>query len=299
LWNAARFCEMNECAIPVGFDVGAITETLNQWIVAETAEACAAVTAALESLRFNEAAATAYHFVYDVFCDWFLEFAKPIFSGTDEDAKAETRATAGWVRDRIIALLHPFMPFITEELWARTGVRDGLLITAFWPGMAAIPGNEKAREEMQWVIALVSGIRSVRSQMNVPAGARIEALVKDAGAEVARMIEKHRDVIVSLARLQSIDVTEKTPERSAQFVLGDSTVLLPLGDVIDFARERQRLEKDLQKARDEVSRLDGKLSNAQFVSRAPADVLEEQRAKHQEAMILSTRLADALSHLRD
>jgi valyl-tRNA synthetase len=277
LWNAARFCEMNNCAVSDGFDPAKVSQTVNQWIVAETARAVAEVVAALTAYRFNEAAAAAYHFVYDVFCDWYLEFAKPLFNGQDENAKAETRATAAWVRDQLLRLLHPFMPFITEELWARTAARKTMLVEADWPVLEA--RNDAAAAEMQWVIDLIKGVRSVRSEMNVPAGAKIPLVLNGASAESAARLAKHIDVIATLARLSSAEAAPEIPKGSAQFVLGEAVVALPLGDVIDFARERQRLEKEFKKTQDEIGRLEAKLGNAHFVATAPEDVLEQQRAK--------------------
>jgi valyl-tRNA synthetase len=286
LWNAARFCEMNGCETRV-----------NKWIVGETARTAAEVTASLEALRFNEAAGAAYRFVWDVFCDWYLEFAKPLFAGTDESAKAETRATAAWVRDRIISLLHPFMPFITEELWDSTAKRPMLLIESEWPELSKLPRDKAAHDEMQWVIDLISGVRSIRSEMNVPPSAKIALALKDANAESRTRLERNRDVILTLARLSSADAADALPKGSAQFVLGEATVALSLGDVIDFAKERARLEKELKKAHEEIARFDAKLSNEQFVSRAPEDVLNEQREKRAEAAALAARLKEAVARL--
>ena len=297
LWNAARFCEMNNCAAPDGFNPATVAQTVNQWIVAETAAAVSAVVDALKLYRFNDAANAAYHFVYDVFCDWYLEFAKPLFNGSDEAAKAETRATAAWARDQLLKLLHPFMPFITEELWARTGQRDGLLILASWPDLASLPANVEAADEMRWVIALIQGVRSVRAEMNVPAGAKVPLVLANASEQSTARLARHGDILATLARLSGMQATVDIPKGSAQFVLGEATVALPLGDVIDFAKERARLEKDLKKAQDETARLDAKLGNEQFVAKAPPDVLEEQRARRAETQALTQHLQDAIARL--
>jgi valyl-tRNA synthetase len=301
LWNASRFCEMNGCETRADFDPSKVEQTVNRWIVAETARAASEVTAALEALRFNEAAGAAYRFVWDVFCDWYLEFIKPLLNGTDEGAKAEARMTAAWTRDTIFKLLHPFMPFITEELWALTensrARRETLLIEVAWPQLDALPKNEAARSEMHWVVDLVSGVRSVRAEMNVPPSAKIALALKGASVETRERLERHQDVVATLARLSSLGAADAVPQGSAQFVLGEATVALPLGDVIDFAKERARLEKELKKAEDEIARFDAKLSNEQFVSRAPQDVLDEQREKRAEAQQLKTRLGDALKQL--
>jgi valyl-tRNA synthetase len=299
LWNAARFCEMNNCVAVPGFDPAGVTQTVNKWIVAETAKASAEITTALAAFRFNDGAGAAYHFVYDVFCDWYLEFAKPLFNGTEEASKAETRATAAWVRDQLLKLLHPFMPFITEELWARTAEtpRETLLIEALWPEFSSLPVSEEAAAEMQWVIDLIKGVRSVRSEMNVPAGAKIPMVLTGADAEGVARLSRNTGVISTLARLSNAESASAIPTGSAQFVLGEAVVALPLGDVIDFAKERARLEKDLKKAEEEIARFDAKLGNEQFVAKAPPDVLEEQHAKRAEAQALATRLREAVARL--
>jgi valyl-tRNA synthetase len=299
LWNAARFCEMNGCVTVQSFDAANVKQTVNQWIVAETARATSEVTSALEGLRSNDAAAAAYHFVWDVFCDWYLEFVKPLFNGQDEVAKVETRATAAWVRDQIVKLLHPFMPFITEELWALTapGQRETLLIEADWPLFSRLPNNSDAVAEMRWVIDLVKGIRSVRSEMNVPASAKIALVLSSASAESGERLSRNRGVIETLARLERTEIASVIPAGSAQFVIGEALAALPLGDVIDFAKERTRLEKELKKAEDEIVRFDAKLANQQFISRAPEEVLAEQREKRAEAASLAARLKEAVKRL--
>ena len=297
LWNTSRFCEMNGCVTVPGFDPASVTQTVNKWIVAETAKAVGDVTAAIEALRFNDAAGAAYHFVYDIFCDWYIEITKPIIQGTDEAVKAETRATMAWARDQILKLLHPFMPFITEELWAATAPRDTLLVVAAWPTLKS--DAEAASAEMNWVIDLVKGVRSVRAEMNVPAGAKIPLLLTGADAGATERLARNRDVILTLARLTSADAAAAIPKGSAQFVLNEAVVALPLGDVIDFARERARLEKDLKKAEDEIARFDAKLGNEQFVAKAPEDVLEEQRTKRAEAQALAQRLREAVARLSE
>jgi valyl-tRNA synthetase len=299
LWNAARFCEMNGCETRAGFNPAEATLTVNRWIVAECARAAAEVTRNLEELHFNEAAGAAYRFVWDVYCDWYLELIKPLLNGTDEGAKAEARMTAAWARDQILKLLHPFMPFITEELWARTAEhaapRASLLIEAEWPALAF--ADEGARDEMRWLIDLVSGVRSVRAEMNVPPSAKIALVLKDASAETRARLHRNLDSIMTLARLASAHPADTLPAGSAQFVLGEATAALPLGDVIDFARERARLEKELKKALDEIARFDAKLGNEQFVSKAPEDVLTEQREKRADAAALAERLGEAVKRL--
>src|SRR6185437_11618468 len=301
LWNAARFCEMNECVRKREFDPASVEMTVNRWIVAETARAVAEVTEGLEAYRFNDAAGAIYHFVWDVFCDWYVDLIKPVLNGNDEDDKAEARDTAAWVLDRILQLLHPFMPFITEELWARIAEhavpRRSMLMLSPWPDLSGLPENEEARAEMNWLIDLVSGVRSVRAEMNVPPSARIALLLKDAGAETAKRLARHRDVALTLARLSSARVSSDIPENSAQFVLGEAISALPLGEVIDVAKERARLQKDLKKTEEEIARFDAKLGNAAFVAKAPEEVIEEQKEKRSEAAAVAVRLGEALRRL--
>jgi valyl-tRNA synthetase len=301
LWNAARFCEMNECVRKRDFAPQSVAMTVNKWIVAETARRAAEVTMALTEYRFNEAASTVYRFIWDVFCDWYLEFIKPVLNGNDEEEKRETRDTAAWVLDRILQLLHPFMPFITEELWARLAEhavpRRSLLMLSPWPDLSALPPHDDARAEMEWLIGLVSGVRSVRAEMNVPPAVKIALVLKDAGAETTERLSRHRDVAMTLARLSSARVSGDIAKGSVQFVLGEAVAALPLGDVIDFDKERARLAKDLKKAEDEIARFDAKLGNAAFVAKAPEDVIEEQKEKRSEARALAARLTEALKRL--
>jgi valyl-tRNA synthetase len=303
LWNAARFCEMNGCDTREDFDPSKVTHTVNKWIVAEAAKTAAEVTDALEAYRFNDAAGAVYHFVWDVFCDWYLEFIKPLLNGTDEGAKAEARMTAAWVRDTILKLLHPFMPYITEELWARTvehlTPRKSMLIEAEWPDLSAVPVSEAARAEMNWVIELVQGVRSVRSEMNVPPSAKIALVLKDASAETKHRLDTHLSILSTLARLSTTGTSDAIPPGSAQFVIGEAVAALPLGNVIDFGKERARLEKELKKAHDEIARFEAKLANENFVSRAPEEVLQEQRDKLADAQALAVRLKEAVARLSE
>ena len=215
LWNTSRFCEMNGCVTVPDFDPAAVRQTVNKWIVTETSRAISTLTALLEELRFNDAAGTAYHFVYDIFCDWYVEITKPILQTGEDDAKAETRATTAWVRDQVLKLLHPFMPFITEELWALTSEtpRESLLIEAPWPPPVETAGGDAASAEMHWVIALIEGIRSVRAEMNVPAAAKIAMVLTGANETSRHRLDRNRDVILFLARLSSADISDTHAER--------------------------------------------------------------------------------------
>ncbi len=250
-------------------------------------------------MRFNDAANGLYQFVWSIYCDWYLELIKPVLNGVDETAKSETRKTAAWVRDQIVKLLHPFMPFITEELWTLTASapRSSMLIVAAWPELAALPDNREARSEMRWVVDLVSGVRSIRAEMNVPPAAKIQLALKTAEPETKARLERNRDSILTLARLEKAEITDTIPKGSAQFVIGEAVAALPLGDVIDFGKERARLQKELQKAEVEIARFNAKLSNAEFVARAPEEVIEEQREKRADAEALAARLKEAVARL--
>ncbi|MBN9361178.1 MULTISPECIES: valine--tRNA ligase [unclassified Devosia] len=300
LWNAARFLEMNGCARVEAFDPRKNTLAINRWIVGSTARAVANVTAALEDYRFNEAANAAYDFVWGTFCDWYIELAKPVFTGEDEAAKAETQATAAFALDQILKLLHPFMPFVTEELWAETGktgpAREKLLIISEWPQLAGLEDPE-AQAELDWLVSLISGIRSVRQEMNVPAGAKVKLLVVGAGETTGTRVEANLSALTRLARLESVDYTSDVPRDSAQLILGEATFVLPLAGVIDLDAERGRLKKDIAKETVEIDKIDKKLSNEQFLAKAAEEVIEEQRSRRAEAEDRRARLTEALSRL--
>ncbi|WP_291390250.1 valine--tRNA ligase, partial [Devosia sp.] len=300
LWNAARFLEMNGCVRIEGYDPRDNKLALNRWIVGSTARAAAAVTAAISDYRFNEAANAAYDFVWGTFCDWYIELAKPVFTGEDEAAKVETQATAAFALDQILKLLHPFMPFITEELWAETGktgpAREKLLIISEWPELAGLEDPE-AQAELDWLVALISGIRSVRQEMNVPAGAKVKLLVVGAGAETGTRLEANLSALTRLARLDSVDYTSDVPRDSAQLILGEATFVLPLAGVIDLDAERGRLKRDIAKEQSEIDKIDKKLGNEQFLAKAAEEVIEEQRTRREESLERLKRLQEALSRL--
>ncbi|MBI1239423.1 MAG: valine--tRNA ligase [Alphaproteobacteria bacterium] len=300
LWNAARFLEMNGCARAEVFDPAALNDPVNQWIVDEVHGVRDSVTEALEAFRFNDAAGAIYHFVWDVYCDWYLEFIKPILAEDAAPAGAETRATASYVLDQVLALLHPFAPFITEELWQRTGetgpAREGLLIVAPWPSRRA-PLYPAAKAELDWAIRLVSEVRSVRSIMNVPAGARIDLQMRGAGAETQSRLARHGEVIARLARLNPITLGEAVPKNAAQFVIDEASGILPLAGVIDMAAETSRLKKEIGKLEGELKKLDQKLGNPEFVAKAPEEIIAEQRERRDEAAAMRGKLSEALERL--
>ena len=297
LWNAARFCEMNECKPDTAFDPKSVQQTVNRWILSECEQTVKAVNAGLDNFRFNEAAAAAYRFVWNVFCDWHLELAKPLFMGDDETAKAETRATTAFVLDQALKLLHPFMPFVTEELWAQTGTRDGQLITAAWPQLDGLTDAD-AQAEMDWMVNLVTEIRRVRAEMNVPAGAKLAMIAVGASEETQARLLRHEAVISRMARLADIGVADSVPPASAQIVIGEATIALPLEGVIDFDAERARITKEVARLDGEMKRLDGKLSNERFVANAPEEVVAEQREKLAEYRAQREKMIEALERLK-
>ncbi|WP_421923732.1 valine--tRNA ligase [Maricaulis maris] len=296
LWNAARFAEMNECVVPEGYDPKSVTQTVNKWILSEAAQAVEAINAGLDTYRFNEAAAAAYRFVWNVFCDWHLEFAKPLFNGEDEAAKAETRATTAYVLDQALKMLHPFMPFVTEALWAETGTRDTQLIVADWPQLDGLQDAD-ATAEMNWLIHLVTDIRRLRAEMNIPAGAKLPLVAVEADEVTTTRLWRHSTLIQRMARLSSIDLADTVPPASAQSVLGTTTLALPLEGVIDFGAEKDRLAKEVAKLDGEITRLEKKLGNERFVANAPAEVVAEQREKLTDYAGQKTKMAEALARL--
>ena len=300
LWNAARFLEMNECRRVEGYDPKANTLPLNRWIVGATARALQSVRTGIEDYKFNEAANDAYDFVWGTFCDWYVEFAKPVFMGEDEAAKAETRATAAWALDQILLMLHPMMPFVTEELWAETGkfgpARKEMLITTEWPNLSGLE-DAAADAELAWLIDVISNIRSVRAEMNVPAGAKLQLVVTGAGEETLRRLVAGTSLISRLARLEEISPRNDVPGESAQFVVGDATFALPLAGVIDLAAEKTRLEKEVGKLDGEIAQVDKKLGNEQFVSKAPEEVIEEQKSRREAAAERRQKILEALKRL--
>jgi valyl-tRNA synthetase len=300
IWNAARFLEMNECRRVEGYDPKANTLPLNRWIVGATARGAAAVTQGIVDYKFNEAANSAYDFVWGTFCDWYVEFAKPVLMGEDEAAKAETRATAAWALDQILTILHPFMPFVTEELWAETGKfgapRQNMLILTEWPDLAGLEDPE-ADADLNWLIDVITNVRSVRSEMNVPAGAKLQMVVVGAGDTTLRRLVAGTSLITRLARLEEISPQATVPGESAQFVVGEATWALPLAGVIDIAAEKVRLEKEVTKLDAEIAQIDKKLGNEQFVAKAPEEVIEEQKARREAAIERRHHILEALKRL--
>ena len=330
LWNACRFAEMNACATPADFDPAKTTQTLNRWIAHETARASREVSEAIEAYRFNDAAGAIYRFVWNVYCDWYLELAKPVLMGEEGAAKAETRAAVAWARDEILKLLHPFMPFITEELWAVTAKREGLLALAAWPRQAkkgptpeqvalmaaaspiepvpalALPmttdtaefSDPAAEAEIGWVVDLVTAIRSVRAEMNIPPATLTALVLSGASAETKERAPRWTDVIKRMARLSDISFASQPPEGSVQLLVRGEVASLPLKGVIDLSAEKTRLDKELAKADADIKRVDSKLANEKFVANAPEEVVEEEKEKREAASARKAKIVEAMERLK-
>jgi valyl-tRNA synthetase len=300
LWNASRFAMMNDCVPQAGFDPASAQLTVNRWIAGEAERTTAAVTEALEAFRFNDAAGAIYHFIWHIYCDWYLELIKPILMGDDEAAKAETRAMAAWVLDRALQLLHPFMPFVTEELWEKRAPegerRESLLMLTGWPGHIGLE-NAKADAEMDWVIRFITEVRSVRAEMNVPAAAKVPLVIVGASDETQARVAAHDETLKRLARIETIEFADAPPSGSVQIVLDEATLAMPLQGVIDIGAESERLKREIDKVGSEIAQLTAKLANEKFVSRAPEHVVEEQRERKSEAEATASKLQQALKRL--
>jgi valyl-tRNA synthetase len=327
LWNACRFAEINDCVTVPGFDPKSVKETLNRWIAHETGKAAREVTEAIEAYKFNEAAGAVYRFVWNIFCDWYLELAKPVLQGAGGAAKDETRAMTAWVRDEILKLLHPFTPFVTEELWRVTAdggpARDGLLALAKWPKYGSkhdALDDLEAEAEIGWVIDLVTAIRSVRAEMNIKT--EIPVVLVDVSAATQARAGRWADIVRRLARLSDISFAEsaragwwaaiirwlarlfgtsfaeRAPQGAVQLIVRGEVAALPLKGVIDFAAEKARLDKELARVNSDIARIDAKLANANFVARAAEDVVDGEREKRDEAQQRRTKINEALERLK-
>jgi valyl-tRNA synthetase len=359
IWNSARFAEMNGCERVEGFDPKSVTSILNKWVLSELSQTALSVTSALETYRFNDAANAIYKFVWNTFCDWYVELSKPVLQGVDGSDKNETRATTAFIIDEICKLLHPFMPFITEELWAIKGeqgaarskfpsplegegdpkdrmrgeklksdnplsdfaslshtrtqgekensplatspfvkAREGsqLLCLTQWPQYTQL-NNESAKAEINWLIEAISQIRSARAEMSVPAASQIPLVIINASAAVKEQATRWNDALKRLARLSDISLAEIAPPQSVQIVLEACVLALPLAGIIDMDAERARLIKEQEKQLSEIAKVDAKLGNADFVARAPTDILEENRARKLEAEQRVEKIKDALNQL--
>ena len=301
LWNAARFCEMNGCFEADDFNPAKATLPLTQWLVGEVVRAQNAVTAALEAYRFNDASNGVYQFIWNSFCDWYVELAKPALQGEDAAVKAEVQAATKWAFEQALRLLHPFMPFVTEEVWAKTAgenqSRANHLMLDVWPTLSDALINEDADGEINWLIEAIGEIRSVRSEMNVPAGAQVPLVVVGASAATQQRLRETDTVLKRLARLADITEADVVPDGAVQTVLGEATLAIALADVIDVDAEKARLKKDIGKVEGEIKKISGKLGNQGFLDKAPEAVIEENKSRLAEEEARRDKLQSALERL--
>jgi valyl-tRNA synthetase len=297
LWNAARFAQGQGIGASQSVAPPAATTAVNKWIVGETIRTAQEVDLSLADLRFDAYADTVYHFTWNRFCDWYLELIKPVLQGDGGAEAAETRAVAGWVLDQILVMLHPIMPFVTEELWHKLGERPYPLIHAKWLEADSRAIDPQAAKEVDWLIDLVSAIRAARSELNVPAGAKLPLFVRDASAETGERLQRQAAALQRLARVEDISSDAAPAAGAAQIVLGEATYILPLEGVIDIGAEKGRLEKRVAAATKEIGGIEGRLGNPKFRERAPADVVAETEAKLAELRSEKERLEAALARL--
>ncbi len=298
LWNASRYCSMNNCKPDPSFKPESVSYIPNQWIIGSTLEMKAAVEKALEEYKFNDAASAIYQFVWGTFCDWYLEFTKPLLQG-QSTVGDEVRKTTGWILDQILTILNPVMPYITEELYSIIAERktEDFLLAASWPEYDKKLLKPDAMKEIDWLIRLISEIRSVRADMNVPAAAKIQLLIKDANKETQGRLKNYDEIIKRLARLESIGVVDTAPKGSLQTPLDEAIIILPIADIIDLDKERARLRKEIEKFTQEIKKIDQKLENKQFVDNAPPEIIEEQHSRKTEFTGALDKLNIALKQL--
>jgi valyl-tRNA synthetase len=299
LWNAARYCQLNECYPLPCFDPLVCNQPLNRWIAGSLIDTATEVDRALVTYRFNEAAVALHQFTRTVFCDWYLEFTKSILDSDDDQSKTETRATAGWVLSQILHLLNPIMPFITETLWKEFSNDCQMLLTTPWPTYDSGLKDPTIAAEMDWVVHLISIIRSIRVEMNVPAAIRIPCLLKDASPVIIGRLEAHGSLIKQLARLSELTaITGDSPRDSVQSVLDESILVLPLGEIINLDQERLRIQRELDKVAENIENVNRKLTNGQFLAKAPETVVEQQKEKLVQYMSVREKLSKALARIQ-
>jgi valyl-tRNA synthetase len=296
LWNASRFCEVNGIGASKTLAAPVASLPVNRWIISEVVETQQALDKALADLRFDAAANTIYHFTWDRFCDWYLELIKPVLQGEDASAADETRIVAGWVLDQIIVMLHPFMPFITEELWHAMGERSYDLIVAKWPEPKA-EIDAQAKAEVDWLIKLVSELRSVKVDLNIAPGTKMTAHVRDGDDDLEAKIARQGAALDRVGRLEAISFDAAPDGPSAQIVVDGATYVLPLAGAIDIDAEKARLTKTLEAAQKEAKSLSGRLGNPNFVEKAKPEAVEKARADLADKQAEAERLQAAINRL--
>ena len=296
LWNAARFCQSNGIAASTSPTPPAASHAVNRWIIGEVAACTRALDGAVAAYRFDGYAETIYQFVWNRFCDWYLELTKPLLAeGADAAVAAETRAVTGWALDQILVMLHPVMPFLTEELWHKLGARDADLVLARWPVADALPADAAASADIEWLIGLVSEVRSARTELNVPPGAKLGYVVEGADAATQARLAGNASALERLARI--VPATTAPSGGRLQLVHAGATYALPLEGVIDLDAERARLEKAMLAAAKERDALAGRLNSPGFVEKAKPEAVEKARADHEARSAEAERLGAALARL--
>lgn len=282
-----------------GFNPSSCSQVVNRWLVGKVAGLSQRTVHAIEGYRFNEYADVLYQFTWGTFCDWYLEFAKPVLLAGDADARQETRATAAWALDQLLHLLHPVIPFVTEELFQQMADRHGaLLIERPWPSIELALIDQDAEAEIDWVVRLITSVRAIRVAINVPVSAKIPLLLKDASETVRGRLFSHRDLIVALARLSYAELLDGEVATGAiSDVIDGATVVLPIADVIDVSVEKARLAREIARLEAEISRVNSKLANTSFLAKAPPEVVETERERQQEAMQTRAKLDEAARRL--
>ena len=302
LWNAARYAGMNGAVPDASFDPARVTLTVDKWLLGELAKTAASVTAAFEGYKFNEAADALYRFVWGTFCDWYLEFTKPLLQKGTAAEQAEVRGTTAFVVGQCLKLLHPLAPYVTEELWETLGYRGSgpQLMVESWPRLPASLGDTAAQEEMNWVVDAISAIRALRAEMNVPPGGRLALLYRDAGDMAKARIARHDGLIRTLARIETIAAeTGGATKGAAPIVVADVTFVLPLAGIVDTAAETKRLDKEIARLEGEIGKVDKKLANADFVAKADPEVIAENKERKTSAEAAIQRLRASLALLRE
>ena len=297
LWSAALFGQMNDCKFDPAFGPDLAVVPMNKWIISETVKAAAEVSRCIEAYRFNDAADAIYKFTWDTFCAWYLELSKPLLSGPDGSAKDETRSIFAWTLDQILKLLHPFMPFITEDIWGKTVQnRETHLIVAPWPELDEALIDKEASAEVEWLQTLITNIRSVRADMNIPPKKKAPLLML--ADELDPRLAYFAPQLSPMARVQSVETAKAAPDGALQTVVDGVTYAIPLDGLIDKDAERQRLSKEIEKTEAEILKIDKKLINPAFTEKAPEKVVnlqKDRRAAYKEEL---EKLNEALTNLR-
>jgi valyl-tRNA synthetase len=297
IWNACRFLEMNNATGKPGLDGVTINDPINQWILFELNRTSAAMKTAITEYRFNDAADTIYHFIWHQFCDWYLEWIKPVLGDENHSANNEYTRVAATVMAEAITMLHPLMPFITEELWKEIFEGENMLISSSWPERD-VSHFEDAGVQISFVFDIISTIRSLRNEMNIPASAKPDLVILTNETLNENWITDHRDAILRLARLNDIRFEQDMPAQSAQAVVSGVEIAIPLAGVLDFDAEKKRLSDSLKATEIEVKKLESKLNNPGFVNKAPADVVEENKRRLDAEIEQRNKLDTAIKRLQ-